>query len=396
MFTFEFIPNMDCNLDCYFCFASKKDNKERIKPDELLKTLNLIEKISEDDKLFIKIYGGESFLYIDNLKKYLLTIQDFIKHTNMKVLCAIVTNGTIMPLDFLEFLKNKLNYNVSLSFSFEINEEFQNKIRHYKNHPNIGSYDIVTKNLKFYKEFMQLDKVHLQSVITPELLLNVDKYIEFMEKFKNDYQFDLNPMFDDTFSNYDSDILDNMKILFDYYIKKIKEKDADHIGLFQPTRSIISFFMKEYGGTNTHCSAGVNQITLIANGDIYPCSKNYHLGNFNLKYGNIKESIDCLSDKINSQKQLYSLLISYDEKCNECKSIKKFGCLGDCMAERINYNNIHYEWVCKYNEVFGKETLRMVKELKNNEYFLNKIYHNPNASIPGFNEILLSKIKKFN
>ena len=111
MFTFEFIPNLDCNLDCYFCFASKKDEVKRIEPDDFLKSLKVIEKVINDDKLFIKIYGGESLLYIENIKKYLLKIKEFKKQSDLEVTCAIVTNGTIMPDTFLDFIKkNRFRY----------------------------------------------------------------------------------------------------------------------------------------------------------------------------------------------------------------------------------------------------------------------------------------------
>lgn len=394
MFTFEFIPNLDCNLDCYFCFASKKDEVKRIEPDDFLKSLKVIEKVINDDKLFIKIYGGESLLYIENIKKYLLKIKEFKKQSDLEVTCAIVTNGTIMPDTFLDFIK-KIDLDISFSFSFEINEEYQNKIRFFKNNPEIGSYNIFKNNIDKFRKKMCIDRAHLQSVLTPELLLNVNKYIDFMEENKDKYIFDLNPMFDETFSNYDKKILNNMSILFDYYIKKIKEQDDLHIGLFQPMRSTTSFFINSIQTCEYHCSAGVNQITLISNGDIYPCSKNYHLGNYDMKYGNISESIDDLAEKINSQKNLYKVLITHDSKCNQCKAIYKFGCLGDCMAERVNNNNEHYEWVCEYNRKFGLETLRMIRELKDNEYFFKKISYNQNTGIKGFNEKLFNLIKEF-
>lgn len=394
MFTLEFIPNMDCNLDCYFCFASKKDSKERIVPSDFKRLLELTKEINDTNELFVKIYGGESLIYIDNVKKYLKILDEFIKENkHIEITCAIVTNGTIMPDHFLEFLKKELSYRVSITFSFEIDEHYQNKIRCFKN--KAESYDIFIKNVEKYKSFFNLKRAHLQTVLTPELLLNVDKYISFMERNKDKYIFDLNPMFDDTFSNYDKNILNNMSILFDYYIKKIEEQDDLHIGLFQPMRSITSFFINSFQTCEFHCSAGVNQITLISNGDIYPCSKNYHLGNYDMKYGNISESIDDLSRKINSQKELYKVLITHDSKCNQCKAIYKFGCLGDCMAERVNNNNEHYEWVCEYNRKFGLETLRMVRELKDNEYFFKKISYNQNAGIKGFNEKLFNLIKEF-
>lgn len=350
--------------------------------------------MNETNSIFIKIYGGESLLYINNVKRYLIELYKYKLETSLPIFCTIITNGTIMPEHFLKFIKD-LDLDISFSFSFEINEEFQNKIRHFKNNPNIGSYDIITKNLNKYRSILSVKRVHLQSVLTPELLLNVNKYIDFMEKHKDEYLFDLNPMFDKTFSNYDKTILENMKILFDYYIEKIKLRDDKHIGLFQPIRSITSYFISETESCLYHCPAGVNQITLMSNGDIYPCSKIYHLENEDMKYGNISEPIEILSERINSQKKLFKTLTIHDSICNKCKSNFKFGCLGDCMAERLNNNNNHYEWVCEYNKIFGLETMRMVKELKDDEYFLKRLEKNQNSNLSGFNSILFTKIKSY-
>ena len=394
MFTLEFIPNMDCNLDCYFCFASKKDSKERIVPSDFKQVLELIKRINDTNELFVKIYGGESLIYIDNVKKYLKILDEFIEENkHIDITCAIVTNGTIMPDHFLEFLKKELSYHVYITFSFEIDEYYQNKIRCFKN--KAESYDIFIKNVEKYKSFFNLKRAHLQTVLTPELLLNVDKYISFMERNKDKYIFDLNPMFDDTFSSYLKSILDNMKILFNYYISKFKMNDSKHIGIYQPIRSLTSYFITNKEYLKYHCTAGHGQITLISNGDLYPCSKNYHLGKFDLCYGNIKEDINVLVDRFNSQKPLYVSLTSQDDKCTSCTSVNKIGCIGDCMAERLSYNNEHYQWVCKYNIKFGTESLRMVVELKGNEEFMKELSRSQNSKRYGFNERFLSAVKEY-
>ena len=385
MVALELITNSNCNLDCYFCFAHHKE-KTFLTLNEMKKAIDLITDFADKKKekeIFIKIYGGEPLLYYENISKLLYYIET--KSENYSFEVAIITNGTIMPDSFLEVVKKIIKNNkyfLDFTFSLEGSEKLHNKIRHYKN-SDIGSFDIMFDNMKKLREKLSWKRNHVQTVLSPDLLNNINDYISFMEKNKDCIHFDLVPMFDTTFQNQDKKILNNMDILFNYYIKKIKEKDCDHIGIFQSQRSLCNLFNKS---EKHHCSAGFEMVCVMSNGDVIPCSKFYHNDlnldenskyskiyyNFAL-YGNIKnnsnkEIIDQIILKMNNFKDI----TKHNAACIECQNKNKFGCTGSCIVENIQNNLTPYKYVCDYNIKFGQLSKKLKDECYSEDEFIKK------------------------
>lgn len=369
MFTLELVPNTDCNLNCYYCFACKKDST-RLDSTDILRSLQVAERISESqgyEELFIKIYGGESLLMWKDIYKALQSYKD-CKSPRLTTHMAIITNGTIMTEEFVNNLK-ELNKWLpsSITISFEGSPRLHNQVRVYKN--GRGSYDEFIKNIRNYLSWSGKKRVHLQTVLSPILLENIEEYIETMEEMKDVATFDLIPMFDHTFDTVDSKLLLEMDKLFKYYERKYLENDAIHVGIFQTLRSISSLFMQSQGLCSSHCSAGWGQLTVVPNKELLPCSKFYHNNIEGFSYGFLGDPIEKLCENFTNKVKLFKELTAKDMECARCQKANKFGCTGMCIAETVPQGHEKLLKVCEYTVHFGILSRKLWESIHNTEEF---------------------------
>lgn len=366
-FTLEVVTNTTCNLGCYFCFA--KDNSEMsshmLSLDDFKKSIDFIldKIVTKDDSLFVKIYGGEA-----TFNKNLFNMIDYLdtKNINNNISCVLITNLTNEIDKIIEML-NKYNY-FNIAVSMEGSKEMHNNIRFFKAN-KLGSYDVIISNINKIIENSNHKRITIQSVLSPDLVLNMDDYINFIDTHKNIGSFQLMPMNDMTFKDIDLSLLDNaLDKLTNYYIDKYNVNDFAHIGLFQFQRIKLSSLMDL--NYRSFCQIGTLQLTIMPNGDIYPCSKAYYSKRYELCYGNINIlSFDELFDKFDSLKNYYRELTSLKVTCNKCIN-NHVGCVGLCIMEN-NSSNHH---VCNYNIILDKYMRKLDKIMPDKLDYLLKLY----------------------
>lgn len=386
-YTYEVITNTSCNLECYFCFAKDKSHSKYLSLDDFNKGLKLVLKKmkgggSQDKELFIKIYGGEPLLQSEKIIEYLESVKEIVDK-KIKLSIAIITNGTILHDYFLEyFVKNRYELNLELTFSFEINEEYQDKIRHFKS-TNVGSYKKFVENIEKYKKYTGGNPV-LQTVISPEFIENIDKYIKFIDDNKDKYRFGLVPMFDSTFDNFDMSKFNNLGRLFDYYEKKVKEKDDDHLNLFQVFRSCVS--LSNIGSTYS-CSAGTTSFAISPEGFIYPCSRMFHNKQEFLNYGHI-DDIN-VTNAIEERETFMLSQVKLDGDCKKCQTDNEIGCIGQCISEKLLRGDLkQISAICAFNIKFGKLSKKLYDTFTIDEFKKHIRY----ANVEAYKD---SMIKKF-
>lgn len=369
MFTLELITNTDCNLGCYYCFAKDKCKQpDPINKDVYEPAIDLAYKLfKQNDKyktLFFKLYGGETLLYLDNVIEIIRYINNKNKVENIKnVHIGIINNGTCITRDFVLNVKEICtNVRVSYNFSLEYSEDGHNKIRKYIKGGK-GSFDDFINNTSSIIDI--IGKPNYQTVLSPDMLLNIDDYINMVEKYKHQGYFGLVPMFDSTFVGKEH-LIKNMYKLFDYYIDCFKRNDYNHLSLFQPARSIIANIF-DGGG---HCQAGTDMFAILPNGTLYPCVNFYHNQLYDYCYGFITDKD--IEHKIDIRRTIMELLTKKSPECLSCQKENDIGCTGQCAAQKIAYNNKEeVQAVCDYNINFSNETKRMINALTTNDEFHN-------------------------
>lgn len=369
MIAYEVISNKSCNLGCYFCFAKSNVSSECdfLSQCDFKSGLQLaLDKCFrfDDNNLLIKIYGGEPLLKTEVINGYLEHIHTVAKSTpDIKLFVTIITNGTIIKCSFLETIKalDKMdNITLTVAFSLEADRDTHDKIRRFR-YNDTSTFDLVVQNIKMYKNATgKFPKI--QTALTPELLDNVQGYIELMEANKTLGTFEINPFFDDTDVSLSDAQLNNMSVLFDYYISKFMISDHKHIGMYQAFRIQFNRYNKDPQG---HCNAGVKKMNILPNGNITPCFRFDVSSVVGGVYGHCND--DVTYDNILDKEDYYSKIQTpYNEICKHCQSENDIGCLGKCLAVALAGEHIHVGYknnMCKYHIKFGKECNRLFDEI---------------------------------
>ncbi|MGL5315569.1 MAG: radical SAM protein [Peptostreptococcaceae bacterium] len=362
MFTIELVTNTGCNFGCYFCFAHKQNNT-KVNPENLEFVLKNINTLTTEKEIFIKVYGGE-VLVEQNLFRDLLAIIKQYKYIDKDhdYSVSLISNFSVFPKEDVMSLMEELN--VDLTVSMEINEDYHNEIRHFKNNKNIKTYDIVMGNINKYVA-MTGRYVTIQTVMTPTCIEHIDDYIEFIDKFKENknLKFHYVPMFGKDEITKESLLLmeDALRKHREYFIKCVNE-GLNNITPFHEYRSLMSLYLVTSGTfTPTHCTAGHNQITLVGE-EHYPCSRFYHNGYTSFKY----EADNLIEDYNGSKDKLYSIT-KHDTDCLNCQMVNKFGCIGRCAQATVMNDMELIEEVCDYNKIIGKHAVELAKEAMTNQ-----------------------------
>lgn len=371
MFCVECVMNTDCNLGCYFCFASNKSNSKFVNIKNLELILENLTKITTEKKILFKYYGGEVLLHQDEFVKHVELIKSYKpKYPELNFEIALITNLTVIPNEkIIKFIKNK---DIFYSVSMEINKEYHNKIRHYLN--GKGSFNDVISNVKKMYELTN-EKVYIQTVMSKEWIFNTEKYLCFMDSYKDICTFGTVPMFGNNEISEDmlKEFPNALNKLLNYIKKEYDTNNDCGFQLFHETRSIMKLLHSNTSGrisNNKHCLAGYEQITLVQD-KLCSCSRAYHN---NIDFLFYKD----LDDYFIARDNLFADLIKFDDECNVCQKVNNIGCIGKCMCTDILNNNEKEKNVCKYNIIFGNYVKQLFKEMKENKKFIDDLFSSLN------------------
>lgn len=263
------LTNM-CNLGCSYCYAAQggygKDCINRIKQARLEQILNYLENQFPEGIEQLQFFGGEPLLEpkaIEFVCTYMESSR-ILQNANK----TIVTNGTIANNAIISMLKK---HNILVTVSVDGTRKYHDLFRTFKINGK-GSYDLVTKNIqKFRKNGIE---VFVQFTISNQMVsdygkgeLDPKKIAESLKDLGIRYVH-LAPVMAEKKSkfafNREQKILllefqrDLMLALRRNKIQDNKTVEASH-------------FLSQKLCNNAYCGAGLDEITVDINGDIYPC-----------------------------------------------------------------------------------------------------------------------------
>ncbi|XRP96544.1 radical SAM protein [Methanocaldococcus sp. 16A] len=248
-----------CNLNCIYCYASNKNNKD-MDFETAKNAVDYILKI--DDKLKIQFTGGEPLLNFDLIERIISYCTE--TYSNKYISYAIQTNGTLLSEKIIKKIKD-LEIKIGISIDgLEVNDilrPYKNKkpstidtlkgIYLLKEH-NIpfGVTIVVTnKNLPYIKEFIEyLMALGIKSVSFDLLKPKKKEHLKLMPN-EDEYNRTLDELKD-----------------YPIYIKNIRRDEKLKEG-------------KKYCFLNSGDLLFVNEF-----GDIYPCPTlegSFYMGNIN-------------------------------------------------------------------------------------------------------------------
>ena len=323
----------DCNLKCKYCFAKQGDfgGKAELMPLEVgKKALDyLIANSGNRRNLEIDFFGGEPLMNWPVVKELVKYGREVEKPAGKNIRFTITTNGVLLDDEKIDFINEHMhNVVLSLDGRKDVNDSMRPTVN------DRGSYDIIVPKFQKLVSKRPKDKYYyVRGTFTRDNL-------DFSEDVKHfaDLGFELTsiePVVDDETNPFALREEDLPKIFEEY------ESFADELADRQLRGEKMKFFhfmidlnqgpcvIKRITG----CGAGNEYISIVPNGDIYPChqfvgKEEYILGNIN------NEKIEIPEDITNMFREAH---VYNKETCQTCWN--KFYCSGGCHANAINFNN---------------------------------------------------------
>ncbi len=305
----------NCNLKCKYCYEGQEKREKKFDLfhiDTLTKFIDreIFDSNEKNEKVIISFHGGEPLLEFQSMKKIVQTLDKISLKKAIPIVYEITTNGNANEMEFLEFIKNREDFRISVSL--DGNKETNDFFRVTR----LGESSFY-KAFKFAKHLLQMDKYpRIRMTLTPKtvdcLYENIVFFIE--EGFTMIVTV---PDFFDKEWKYG-------------HLKKLKKqlhKLNEYQRTLQPQNVQISlldesFFLKKVG----RCFGGLNEINISCDGLLYPCT--YTMNNTKYCIGNIWEGIDT-----KKQKKLLTMYTQNNVECSGC------GLESACISTRCKFLN---------------------------------------------------------
>lgn len=322
----------DCNLKCKYCFAKQGDfggNAELMSLDVGKKAMDfLVANSGNRRNLDIDFFGGEPLMNWEVVKELVKYGREIEKPAGKNMRFTITTNGVLLDDEKIDFINEHMhNVVLSLDGRKEINDQMRLTIN------DRGSYDTIVP--KFQKLVSQRPKdkyYYVRGTFTRD---NLD-FSKDINHFA-DLGFELTsiePVVDDESNPFALREEDLPKIFEEYesYAAELAQRQLEGEKL-----KFFHFMIDLNQGPCvikriTGCGAGNEYVSIVPNGDIYPCHQ--FVGKEEFVMGNVYEDEITLPE---SMREMFREAHVYNkESCKTCWN--KFYCSGGCHANAINFN----------------------------------------------------------
>ena len=344
--TLTILTNLDCNLNCSYCYECKND---RINDIESIKRfiksyyINLFgkdknaEKNKKDIQLFIEFLGGESLLYPDMLNTICELALDLHKYYQVETpfILNTTTNATLInnrkQLDFIKKWKDYLHIGISIDGTKEIHDRCRIDIL------GRGSYDRAVEGFNTLKTILKPCQYGVKATFTHETINN---YAEGVINLINLGFTDIaaNVIFEEQW-NLENDAITISNQLFNVVDYLFDNNLEDTVHIFQLNNSEIDMlkYKAESGAKDRNfCGACSHMICLGMDNLVYGCQR-FCTMNKPIPIGYLSNTDIVITtdgnDFINEVTKQYEL---YPDECKKCKYGQQ---CPSCSAIPYEYDN---------------------------------------------------------
>lgn len=326
------VVTIKCNLACPYCFEGSPGQKNYMDEKLVNRIIEYsVERIQNEGikKVYSSLYGGEPLLNKKACYLFLEKMNREAERLNVLFKPAVITNGTLIDKDFLEFISQFNIFYVQVTIDGP--KEIHDQRRIFRG--GKGSYDIIVRNLAMITDYVKLQlRVNVDNT-------NMEKIPSLIEDLSSrglnnkNVSVDLARVMANTPQNmeynskcigvehYDHEILP--------YIKQLKK--AGFTVFIQPTNKPRYIYCAAYSGKH---------IAVDPDGNLFTCLEG--MGNPHYIVGNIWET-PLYNSRYDEWKSVSTLNF---EKCRSCDVIGFCG--GGCGAEALAQfdNSLNKELVC--------------------------------------------------
>lgn len=337
-----FVPTLDCNLNCIYCYSKGGNFKQHMDSSMAKEFLKSFYDSKENSSLHIRFAGGgEPFLNFDCMRK----VTETAKELSKKIYLHCITNGTFNEKHLNWILEERPHIRISYD---GISQKLQRK---YKNRTD--STKIVRNNIeKLVKENIE---IVTQTTITS---LNVSKMRDIvLEASKLGVKtIKMEPVYITGNSRGNNNLNVSPSEFVPNFIDAIQYIKNENLDLQIDT----AFFSRPTLGH--YCSLATGNIILTPNGEISGCveiTNNCDLHSGDVFYGKFNEESKRIQFNKNKQNSFRNFHFTNYKECNSCNL--KLICRGGCPVRRIWGQENHS---CTITKKLVPQILKLIYEDK--------------------------------
>ncbi|MDR2423221.1 MAG: radical SAM protein [Prevotellaceae bacterium] len=199
LYQVDLLLNNTCNFRCTYCYSAAGRSQGEVKFEQVKAVVDYLFSRKQTKPYIIDFSGGgEPLLSFPLMQQTIEYIEKIASAKNCFYNIGLVTNGSLITAEIIEYLKNK---NINMTVSFEILQHLQDMER--------GSYATVAKNID-----LMLDcdySFGIRTTFTPE---SVPYMTEMIEELHRRFPRIGKVIFDTVLS---PDIFNTPEMLNDYY-----------------------------------------------------------------------------------------------------------------------------------------------------------------------------------
>jgi len=353
LYSFTFILTEDCNFNCSYCYQKKR--KKYTESSAIEKALDFFSPFLKEE-CYVNFHGGEPLLAYDKIKSTVSSIQDRNRRLRKRIHYSIVTNGSLINDDILQFL-NQHKFYVLLSFDGLAQDVSRKK----------GSFKKIVEIIEKLLKCPDID-FDVCSVFTPETVGYLSSSLQFsIELGVPNIYLSLS-----TLLPWDHGSLLRLK----EELASIKEF---LLAFYRRTRTVpLIGFRKNSGKGVFFCYAGKDRLALSPEGKLWGCYlfPDYFKG----KEGTPEYNQYCfgeLDSFIEDNERIYpeirrnysKLRMDYfstsDNSCRDCAELRECEvCPMDAAVSGFSIGKIP-TWTCEIKKIIRKEKEIFWKKLEN-------------------------------
>ena len=349
---FNLVVTEKCNLNCHYCYM--RNNESYMTPDiidNLFDNYQQLLDILNGKTFHIDFFGGEPLLNWDLI---IYTVERFKKLRYNTSFC-IISNLLLLDNEKIEYIKNN---HIGISWSFD----------------GLWNVDIRTKINGSSTLDDYLNKLDTIKRVTNGCKCTITPYQMYSKYSLSDncrYMVDelnLYPEYGISKDCWTSEAVnifaEQLDEFADLYIDYVKR------GIF--LRNFFTLYLtdtvlsKKTSKRPFVCFAGNNGISIMPNGDIYPCAR--YGTNHCCSMGNIKTPLKIKSFKYIIENNPLNL-----EKCKECEM--RLWCNSGCQYIQQCNHFTPLENYCKLYKILYKKALYVFESLKDNREWVRRLHY---------------------
>lgn len=317
------VVSQECNIACTYCYAKGGDyGKGKVAMSDAIMERALERLLPlTDGRCAVSFFGGEPLLNFDLMKQTVACGKRLAEKNGMDLSYSMTTNGTVLDEEIISFLKE---YVACIVVSLDGDKQVNDTHRVLKN--GRGGHDLIVRNLRRLKSAGV--PFGINATVSPQTVHHLKETIDYLASL-GAQSLRVVPVIPQGDQRWDSEGLRLLlEMLGDVNLSSMEMIfEGKEPVLAEHIYKVASNVVKQEKRT-LPCSAGVEIVSVAANGDVYPCD--YFVGLEDFRMGNVLDDSFPDGRFYDIGRMLFCNTVEEKERCRDCWA--RYICGGECHA----------------------------------------------------------------